>query len=81
MLKVMKHAREQAGRHGSMFVTPDHLLLALLQTPCAVSKLLKGYNIEYEPFKRQFDAKVTIPLTNTLEASDVDLAPVTKVRC
>eukprot|EP00195_Chlamydomonas_chlamydogama_P016258 CAMPEP_0202896784 /NCGR_PEP_ID=MMETSP1392-20130828/5705_1 /ASSEMBLY_ACC=CAM_ASM_000868 /TAXON_ID=225041 /ORGANISM="Chlamydomonas chlamydogama, Strain SAG 11-48b" /LENGTH=262 /DNA_ID=CAMNT_0049582251 /DNA_START=49 /DNA_END=837 /DNA_ORIENTATION=- len=79
-VKVLKHAKEYAAAHGSMFVDLDHVIIGLLSTPCPASKLLHGFTIDADHAKATLEASghATASQVSRLELHDVDLGDAAK---
>jgi len=75
IMQVVRHAKQQAARHGSLFVNPDHLVLGLLQTQCAPLAVLHHFQVDYEAARTMIDGRVVIPVNTQLALADVDLSP------
>jgi hypothetical protein len=76
-LAAIKVAREEAIRQGSMFVSPQHLLVGLTAgASTAACALLQQQGITVDTLRQTLDSDTVVPLSSSyLQARDTDFSP------
>lgn len=76
-LAAIKVAREEAIRQGSMFVSPQHLLVGLTAgASTAACALLQQHGVTEDALRQALESDSVIPLSSSyLQARDTDFSP------
>lgn len=72
VMEALGNSRLEAARQGSLFITPEHLLLGVSATSGLASRLLATWGLSHDQLSKILDAKVVLPVKVTLAPGDVD---------